>query len=229
MPAEFQETFMPFFNIVNDKSDNFRTDIALYFTKSSNLHNLKELNWSDLSFVSLPKSYQRMVLDKDDLSLLLNCYQALYPSNCHIEINCLSPVAKKYAYVCLGTEKFGSKKENKSLRSSRVMASWANMEGSIDSSSPIRPGQVMFYFQHAVVINGVTKEHVMCSVKWYQQDEERDIFGNPCQVWKSKDFDEPGPAVFMPAQRIANTYAACFVMRSGMSKIVINPIQRLFH
>ena len=45
----------------------------------------------------------------------------------------------------------------------------------------------------------------------------------------SKDFNEPGPAVYMPVQQIAHTYAACFVMRSGMSKIVISPIQRLFH
>ena len=107
------------------------------------------------------------------------------------------------------------------------MAVWANEEGSSDSTS--RPGQVMFYFRHMVVIEGVTREHIMCSVKWYKKDEELDVFGNPCQVWRSKDFDDPGPAVFMPVQRIAHTFAACFVTRNGRDKMVVSPIQRLFH
>jgi len=123
MPSEFQENFMPFFKQSSTfESSEFSAINALYFSKSACCHDLKEVTWNDLSLVNLPNSYQYMTLDVDDLNLLLECYRHLLPADDHLTIDSLSSIARRYAYVFLGSKKFGSKKDNKSLRSARVMA-----------------------------------------------------------------------------------------------------------
>jgi hypothetical protein len=109
------------------------------------------------------------------------------------------------------------------------MASWADDDGTINPSSFIRPGQVKFYILHSLQVNGTTRQHILSCVLWYRRDDEADFYGTPTQVWRLKQFDEPGPAVFMPAQRIAHSFAASFVKRHGIDKLVVSPMPRLFN
>lgn len=113
MPSDFQDTFMPFFDHADaDDNSEFSPIHAMHFSKSACCHDLSEIEWSDLSHVILPKSFQYMNLDVDDLHLLLECYKQLLPSEI-LTINCLSTVARKYGCVFLGSEKFGSKRDSK--------------------------------------------------------------------------------------------------------------------
>lgn len=109
------------------------------------------------------------------------------------------------------------------------MASWADDEGTIKLSSSIRPGQVKFHFIHSLTVNNTTKQHVFSCVQWYKSDNDIHHFGNPSQVWRLKEFVKPGPSIFMPVQRISQTFAACVIKRNDIDKLVVSPIQRLFH
>ena len=229
MPTcDFKNTFMPFFSYCGtDDNYEFSSSNAMYFSKSASCQDLKDIDWDDLSLVFLPKSFQYLNIDPDDLQLLLNCYKQLLPTET-IAIDSLSTIARKYAFVFLGTEKFGSKRDNKSLRSSRVMASWADDDGSIKPSISKRPGQVNFYILHSLTVDGVTRQFVLACVYWHKRDDETDFYGKPTEVWRLKEFDTPGPATFMPVQRIANTFAAVTNRRNGVEKLVISPIPRIF-
>jgi hypothetical protein len=64
MPNEFQDTFLPFFKQnIDETSDNLISSNALYFSKTARCYNIKEIERSDLS---LPKTFQHMILDYDD-------------------------------------------------------------------------------------------------------------------------------------------------------------------
>ena len=99
----------------------------------STCSNLQAIDWSDISFTSPPGSYKLMNLDSDDCQLLAKTYQAMYP-NRHIEAFTVAEVCRKYSSVTLSGEKIGSRLECHSLRSARLMASWANQEGKVDPS-----------------------------------------------------------------------------------------------
>lgn len=109
------------------------------------------------------------------------------------------------------------------------MASWADDNGAINSSSVMRPGQVQLYMLHSVTIHGTTRQFALACVCWYKTDEESELFGKPMTVWREKDYVSPGPATFMPVQRINSTFAACSIKRNGLDKLVVGPIPRLFN
>ena len=98
-------------------------------------------DWSDISYLSLPSAYKLMNLDSDDRQLLTETYKAMYPDK-HIRADMVSVVCRKYSSVTLAGEKIGSRLECRSLRSARVMASWADQDGQVNPTAAIRPGFV---------------------------------------------------------------------------------------
>lgn len=229
LPKQFHDTFIPFFKSTTDIDTEFSDRIAVYFSTCSIHHNLTEVKWDDLQLVGLAKSFQYTILDSDDLNLLLDCYKQLHNNLDDINVNCLSSTIRKYSYIFLGTEKFGSKKDNKSLRSSRVMACWSDEDGKINPSAIARPGQVKYYFIHSLTVRGSTKQFAFASVLWHSRDEDYAKYGNPSMIWRQNEFDDPGPASFMPVQRIACSFAQCSITRNNTKKIVVTPISRIYN
>ena len=124
-PQEFIDTYLPFFNQTrNGCGDvaNFSAINAIQLLNSARVNRLEDIPWSHFSLVGFPTSYKHIALEKEEMHLLVGCYQALYPEE-GISVACLQSVARKYAYILLGSEKFGSKMDCRSLRSARVMAS----------------------------------------------------------------------------------------------------------
>ena len=62
------------------------------------------------------------------------------------------------------------------------MASWTGDDGSIDFTPAKRPGVVLFYFMHSVMINDQCHQHAFAVVWWYQADQEKDYYGKPVLV-----------------------------------------------
>ena len=144
--------------------------------------NLGDFQWSDLTLVSLPSSFRHFALDAEELKVLLECYQTLYPRE---EIKLVSCVARKYTlFLELRTEKFGSKMDCRNLRSARIMASWTGDDGSIDTTAARRPGVVNSYILHSVKLNGNFHQYAFAVVRWYKTDHDQEHFAKPAEVWK---------------------------------------------
>ena len=226
-PSEFRDNFLPFFAQQRiDFSESLIVKNATQLFKGACCLNLGHFQWSDLTLVGFPSTFRHIVLDADELRLLFECYKTLYPRKL-VEIS--SSVARKYSNVMLGTEKFGSKMDRRNLRSARIMASWAANDGCIDTSAPIRPGVVNFYIVQSVKLNGQLCQHAFALVWWYKSDGDQDYFGKPAQVWNRCDYEACGPALFMPVQRIRQKFACCSAQLTGVEKLVVSPIPRLFH
>ena len=143
LPDEFSDTFSAFFQLQRSQINERMPVGSSHLLRMSTCSNLEPIDWSDISFISVPGSYKLMNLDSDDRQLLAKTYQAMYP-NRHIEAFMVAEVCRKYSSVTLSGEKIGSRLECRSLRSARVMASWANQEGKVDPSAEIRPGLSSF-------------------------------------------------------------------------------------
>ena len=100
---------MPFFTQErNDVVESLNVKNAIALFNSACCLNLGDFQWSDLTLVSLPKSFKHFASDSDELRVLFDCYKTLYPQE-EMELSFLSTVARKYPSIMLGTEKFGSK------------------------------------------------------------------------------------------------------------------------
>ena len=163
-PTEFKDTFMPFFTQESsDPAESLIVKNATALFNSACCLNLGDFQWSNLTHVTLPRSFKHFALDPDELRLLLHCYKTLYPHET-IELPFLSRVARKYSNIMLGSEKFGSKMDCRNLRSVRIMASWTVSDGLIDISTARRAGIVTFYIVHNVKINEKFVQHVFAVV-----------------------------------------------------------------
>ena len=96
------------------------------------------------------------------------------PKYRHIEAFTVAEVCRKYSSVTLSGEKIGSRLECHSLRSARVMASWANQEGKVDPSAEIRPGFVKFFVVNTIRFEyNQYKKHVFACMYWYKEGHKR--------------------------------------------------------
>ena len=229
LPQDFREHFSPlfahFYNVL-DSEDNVSVGSSLLLFAACSV-NVRLIQWANISCISLPSAYKLMYLDQDDQQLLANTYSYMYPDQT-IEFNSIGEVARKYSSVTLAGEKFGSKHECRSLRSARVMASWAGKDGAVNAKSRMRPAQVKFYMMHCLKREDKYEKHIFACVNWYSEDAEKEFYRSPVEVWKRKEFDVPGPACFIPVQRLYSKFAAVNITKNGCEKIVISPILRSF-
>ena len=229
LPEEHSETFTPFFNRyqMSQMPASVPVGSSVLFHISAQ-GQLGTIDWSDIACLNLPSAYKLMHLDSDDHQLLSETYQAMYPER-HVQQGMVSEICRKYSSVTLAGEKIGSRLECRSLRSARVMASWADHDGQIKPTAPIRPGFVKFFIVSTIRFEeDIYRKHVFACVNWYKEDSQREVYRRPVEIWKLKSFNEAGPANFMPVQRCHCKFAAAHVNVNGVEKQIVCPIQRTF-
>ena len=181
------------------------------------------LNWS-LSNVSLSSQYILQSLESCDLEILHTVYKALYPEKI-IELTALAETVKKYSSLTIGNEHYGSKLDCRSIRSSRIYASWAKEDGDLNlERMQFYAGKVDYYFSHSLALNGRCLLHVFACVTWHKPDDSSDLFLNPTRTFKARDYVAGGPSRFMPVQRIYCRYAWAEIMVGNEKKLVTVPL-----
>ena len=96
----------------------------------------------------------------------------------------------------------------------------------IVSPGMMRPGIIRYFIVHSVEINGQQNIHVFAVVDWLTSSEQDFGYGNPLSVWLAKDFENAGPAVFLPVQRIHSKFLSADKLYSGQNYLVVSPICR---
>ena len=131
--------------------------------------------------------------------------------------------------IFIAGEKIGSMLECRSLRSARVMASWADHDGQIKPTAAIRPGFLKFFGVSTIGFEeDIFRKHVFACVNWYKEDSQRELYRRPVEIWKLRTFNQPGPANFMPVQRCHCKFAAAYEEINGVEMQIVCSIQRTF-
>ena len=185
------------------------------------------MQWADITCLELPKVYKLVHLDLDDRQLLAKTYSCMYPGQ-GIGVDAIGMTPRRYTSVTLACEKFGSKLERRSLRSARVMVSWAGEEGEVNSTATIRPGQIRFYILHNIKNGDSSTIHMSLHtcMQLYTEDVQKELYRRPVEIWKLKEFDNPGAASFLPVRRVFCKLAAVEKTRTG--KLVISQFCEYF-
>ena len=228
LPEAFREQFTSFFSKYRDSSSVECMPVgssALLSIATST--NLESIPWSEIASITLPSAYKLMHLDADDHQLLSETYQAMYPEK-NIQVSMVSEVSRRYLSIYLAGEKIGSKFECRSLRSARVMASWARNDGKIDPAEVVRPGFVKFFFVNCIKIGEEYKKLVFACIEWCREDTQRALYRRPVEIWRQRTFNQAGPATFMPVQRCYCKFASSSIKVNGVEKLIVSPIQRTF-
>lgn len=160
-----------------------------------------------MSFISLPKVYKLSALDKKDLVFLMASYRKMFPS-VSLDINNMGEVIKKFGFITILGENFGSKQVNRKLRSSDILAHLAtDQDNFYHSSLDLRPCRVAFYFSHTVLIEKKYIINVFAKVSWYKEYSERFKYGNALQMWHSNKFESLVNNCFIPIQKIHSRFS----------------------
>lgn len=110
----------------------------------------------------------------------------------------------KFNAVSLGNETIGSIK-SRYCRSAYVMSNWNAGNGQIVAENDDRlwPGIVEYFLRHNLVVNGRSVVHILAKITWLAPKLElKKHCGAPVEVWCSNNFDDSGPSIFFPIQRI---------------------------
>lgn len=162
--------------------------------------------WTDLSKITLPSRYHLCCFDNDEIEQLRSTYCKLYPA-LDLRSAYLNSTYKKYSSLSVGEVRLSSGMESRLYKHVRVMASWVGDEGEIDTGNS-KPGRVKFYFEHSFDFDNKQYRHCFACVQWFKEYPNNMPFRNPLSVFYAKVFKLPGPATFIPVQRIQSRFLA---------------------
>lgn len=176
--------------------------------------------------ITLPQCFRARCLDSDEHLLITKMYRHLYP-NANVESADVAHSYRCYSDLRVGIEHYGSILYSRSRTLSGIMAAWCNDNGNIMSGLPLpndfRPGRVKFYMKHSLTLNGKVVPHILACVDWFMPSEST-VFKKPVTVWRKSHFAPPGPAVFLPVQRVAGKFAWAIFREGEENMLVVCPL-----
>ena len=102
---------------------------------------------------------------------------------------------------------FGSMK-SRNHKSAFFFAFWPLQNGRIASLNEMelspRPGVIQYFVKHSIIIESISYSHWFAFCKWFLSvdNETRNMFGKPLEVWHKDLFINSGSSAFIPVQRI---------------------------
>ena len=169
-----------------------------------------EVITQDVQLARAPNSGTLVSLDKDDLSYLKSVYILLFSRSNYAISDQLPSLCKKYPYIYIGSQRYGSKCFGKNCNSRYIQASWTKDDGTINTESYILyPGEVQHYLNHSFMVKCNNQEKyisiTLAVVKWYKATSRNNkSFLPPLIEFSLGNYITGGPANFLPVQRIAN-------------------------
>ena len=112
---------------------------------------------------------------------------------------------KKFKSLTVGGKRYGSTAGSRLCSYARIIASWCDNNDIVDPRM-MRPGIIRYFIVHSVEIKGQQNIHAFAVADWLRSSEEDFGYGNTLFVWFAKDFENAGPASFLPVQRIHSKF-----------------------
>lgn len=96
---------------------------VIQFLKALESVSFPSLSIDVLNFVSLPKVFKIVALDQEDIVFLMASYRTMFPF-ASLNVDDIGEIVKKFGYVTILGENFGSRHLHRKLRSSDILAFW---------------------------------------------------------------------------------------------------------
>ncbi len=189
--------------------------------------------WTDICHVSVPnkvsdpsmKGKQLHRFDADDIDLLVSMYSSMYPYLEGLSVSNIPSLVIKFDVLSIGSERFTCANNAQCF----ILANWSDENGCIDKNdTQKRLGRIKYFFKHGIRLGtDQSATHILCAVQWYTEFKDTLPVGyaEPVQVFRKKCLS-PGPASFMPVQRISSKCAYGFGKVNGYKDcIIVSPVR----
>lgn len=145
--------------------------------------------------------------------------------------------ANQYGRCQIGAETFGSAISPRHLKSSFILAKFINRDG---KSVDIYPGQIQYFFSHAIYLSNQNLTHNLAYIKWYKpvsSSEVRYHFSindEICNVelWKNNFYPDSRDNI-IPIHNILGRFIPAKYKTSNRSNarnyLAVIPLNRKFH
>lgn len=200
---------------------------------SSKFTDYSAIEWTDIRSIEFSNALRKYTLSSNEYTHLVSFYKNIYASIDTIEVDNISRSCYKTKQVYNLGDIYGCK-NSRSERSSYILAYWCDEGGQIKPFSAMynipRPGRINYFIKHVIYINQVPHEHVLANVEWFLPlpDEQCHYFGKPVQLWCATTFENPGPASFIPVQRIKTKFVHISERMFGREVLVVLPRYRFY-
>lgn len=144
----------------------------------------------------LNPSYINVVMPLELRGFLCEWYAILYEREKEDVLGFMDLHMNQHARLQIGAEIFGSMISGRHEKNANIFAKW---KAANDDSVDTYPGEVQYYFEHALRFPEGTKTHLLAYVKWYKPAPSSSIrfkhsFMEPeisnTELWKAEYFQE---------------------------------------
>ena len=223
LPDECNDELEKFVNGKIERNDRLCRDYYKWFEIIQSDLPVDSSKWHDLSFINLPGAHKLDCLTEDDRRLLQNTYMSLYPNET-ILLEHIPESICKYADLHISGEHFGSKMYKRSGRYEYIMASWCGANALIEHAD-LRPGNIRHFFKHSLRMGTKYIPHVFARTDWYVKCDNQCGYRRPTSLYHKRKLESPGPASYLPAQRINSKFAWAEQRCNGYDCLVVCPLQ----
>lgn len=206
------------------------TDLITLLRLQHQCFDVNQSNYKDSGYTTLFQPTEELVFDSDDIEHLHSLYQQLYPG---YEIHYISPFYLCSGRLGIGDDVIGSDLNNRSAKSSSVIAAyWPTCGNNISSfdTSQRSIGRVQYYFNHSITTQrqnsteqSETIQHTIACVRWMEPHHQSSLFGTSATVCIN-EYREKSMACFIPVLRIYAKCAHCTMTMDRETVFIANPI-----
>ncbi|GET53239.1 hypothetical protein GLOIN_2v1775288 [Rhizophagus irregularis DAOM 181602=DAOM 197198] len=118
-----------------------------------------------LYHICLNPSYINVVMPLELRGFLCEWYAILYEREKEDVLGFMDLHMNQHARLQIGAEIFGSMISGRHEKNANIFAKW---KAANDDSVDTYPGEVQYYFEHALRFPEGTKTHLLAYVKWYK-------------------------------------------------------------
>ncbi|GET57088.1 hypothetical protein GLOIN_2v1786147 [Rhizophagus irregularis DAOM 181602=DAOM 197198] len=228
------------------EADQFSADeMRRFWLTSRNIHESTTTGKEAFLGEMLRPVFNDIVMSSDMLDLIVEYYMVSYetmefrkPFGEGAEDSIIVQVKMNQFGRCrIGSEIFGSSISSRHVKSSFILAKFITESGDINCY----PGQVQYFFTHAVNLPDGLSEHNLAFIRWYKPAESSNIRyhfrvrdDEICNVelWSTEFYPESRDCI-IPVHHILGRFILTKYQISGRRSsnvyLAVNPVNRKFH
>ncbi|GET61560.1 hypothetical protein GLOIN_2v1849215 [Rhizophagus irregularis DAOM 181602=DAOM 197198] len=183
----------------------------------------------------LNPSYINVVMPLELRGFLCEWYAILYEREKEDVLGFMDLHMNQHARLQIGAEIFGSMISGRHEKNANIFAKWKAVN---DDSVDTYPGEVQYYFEHALRFPEGTKTHLLAYVKWYKPAPSSSIwfkhsFMEPeisnTELWKAEYFQEGCDSLLAVHRILCRATKFRNIMVGKQKYLSIIPLNRRFN
>ena len=135
----------------------------------------------------------------------------------------ISTICRKYAHISMYNKVLGTHQSN-TASSSIVFVYWRYNLFGLPDSFPERVACIESFYEHAAVISGQARKHMLASLSFFKVHPKHSDYGKPVSVYYHDLYERDGIYSLVPVQFICSRCVSLIDKINGESVLFTTPV-----